>query len=201
MNILRPIPNARLIAFAMCLGVALIASAAQAKVFFSKQGALEAAFPGASKVEHLNVFLTESDAASIKARAGVEWPGRIASVYAGYQGGTLLGYAVIDTHRVRTLNETVMIVVSPAGTVARTELLAFHEPEEYMATARWRAQFTGRHLDDRLSLRGDIDGITGATLTARTTTAAVRRVLALTLLERLRREAVARVSTAGASLN
>ena len=43
----------------------------------------------------------------------------------------------------------------------------------------WYEQYEGQELDDDLALKRDIRPVTGATLTARATTEAVRRVLAL----------------------
>jgi hypothetical protein len=91
----------------------------------------------------------------------------------------VLGYAIIDTHLVRTLPETFMVVLTPDGAVRRVEILAFHEPPEYAPTGGWLRQFEGRALDDDLRLRGGIQGITGATLSATAMTAGVRRALAL----------------------
>ena len=58
-------------------------------------------------------------------------------------------------------------------------MLAFHEPPEYAPTDRWLRQFEGRPLNSELSLRGEVDGITGATLTANAITATVRSILAV----------------------
>jgi hypothetical protein len=90
-----------------------------------------------------------------------------------------MGYGFIDTHLVRSLPESVMIVVSPTGEVVRTLQLAFHEPPEYQASPRWLAQFGGRRLDPTLTIGRGVDVITGASMTARALTTAHRRVLAL----------------------
>ena len=89
------------------------------------------------------------------------------------------GYAIIDSHNVRTLPETFMVVVEPNGTLRRVEVLAFHEPPEYLPTERWIEQFPGKKLDDDLKLGAGIQGITGATLSAQAMTAGVRRALAI----------------------
>lgn len=154
--------------------------AAEAKVFFSKQGALDEVFAGADEVSQHNLFLSEAEAVAIGKAAGTPWSSRLASVHVGKKAGAVVGYAFIDTHEVRSLDETLMVVVAPDGSVQRVVVLAFHEPMEYLASPRWLAQFTGRTLDASLSLRaGGVDGISGATLTARSVTASVRRVLAL----------------------
>ncbi|MEL7061524.1 MAG: FMN-binding protein, partial [Acidobacteriota bacterium] len=53
------------------------------------------------------------------------------------------------------------------------------EPAEYIPPALWYAQFDGRSLDEALQVERGIRGVTGATLTARATTEAVRRALAI----------------------
>ncbi len=49
---------------------------------------------------------------------------------------------------------------------------------DYLPRGAWYGQFAGRGLDDELELKRGIKGVTGATLTARATTAAARRLLA-----------------------
>jgi hypothetical protein len=72
-----------------------------------------------------------------------------------------------------------MIVVTPGSAIDRIEVVRFAEPPEYKAPERWLATFVGRVLDGRLSLKGDIVTLTGATLTSDAVTEASRRVLAL----------------------
>ena len=94
---------------------------------------------------------------------------------AGEAGGT----AYFDAHRVRTLPETLMVAVDPEGRVRRLEILSFAEPPEYIPREAWYGQFTGQPLSQDLALKRRIRATTGATLTARATTDAVRRVLAI----------------------
>ena len=90
-----------------------------------------------------------------------------------------MGVGFFDTHRVRTLNETLLVALSPEGRVLRVEAVAFHEPAEYMAREAWVKQFGGKALDPQLSLKGGIRPLSGATLTAHAMTDAARRCLAL----------------------
>ena len=90
-----------------------------------------------------------------------------------------MGYAFIDTHPVRSLEETVMVVVGPDGKLGPTVMLAFHEPTEYMATSAWLSQFEGMALSPELALGSGVDVLTGATITSNVITAATRRVLAV----------------------
>jgi hypothetical protein len=100
-------------------------------------------------------------------------------VYVGERQGQLLGYAVIDTHVVRTLPETFMTVLHPDGRVNAVHILAFHEPQEYLPAPGWLAQFKDKALSPTLTMRRDIAGIAGATMSAFAVTAGIRRVLAL----------------------
>ncbi len=99
--------------------------------------------------------------------------------YVGRRDGTPLGVAYFDAHRIRTMQEVVMVVVSPAGTVERVDVLRFLEPPEYMAPGPWIDQLTGAPLSDDLAVNRGVVNLTGATLTAQAITRAVRRVLAL----------------------
>lgn len=161
------------------LAVAVLAPAgAEARVFLTVEEALDLAFPGC-EVERRTVYLTEAQQVEAQREAGVGIPGALVYPYQATCEGTPGGTAYFDTHRVRTLPETLMIVVDPGGEVRRLEILTFREPPEYIPPEPWYRQFLGEELDDDLRLQGAIRGVTGATLTARATTDSVRRVLAI----------------------
>ena len=111
--------------------------------------------------------------------SGVEIPSALVHPYVAVRDGNRVATAYFDTHRVRTLPETLMIVVSPDGSVKHMEVIVFREPLEYLAKAQWYEQFLNQRLGSQLALKRDIDALTGATLTARATTDAVRRTLAI----------------------
>ncbi|HMB68080.1 MAG TPA: FMN-binding protein [bacterium] len=150
-----------------------------AEVFHSRESALRLAFPDADRVEPVDVMLTREQAERVQRLAGVKPESRMVTAYAGWSGTRPLGWAFLDTHGVRTLPETVMLVVSPDGRIQQTRLLAFHEPPEYRPAEGWFARLTGARLDDDLKLGHGVDGISGATLSAQAVAAAARRVLAV----------------------
>ena len=166
-----------------CLAAVLIFSSVdvQAKVYHSRESALREAFPDATRIEDLHLYLSAQDQAWIKKEAGTELKEHLAHTYIGYKNDQILGYAFIDTHQVRSAHETLMIVISPNAQIAKTFVLAFHEPNEYKPHGRWLKQFTGKALENRLGLQGDINTISGATMTARAVTHSTRRILALFL--------------------
>lgn len=174
----RGLPSAVLCAVALLAG--LVAPApVPATVFLTVDEALELAFPGC-RVERKTVYLTDEQVARARELAGGGVESALVHPYvARCEGGEEGGVAYFDNHRVRTLPQTLMVVVGPDDEVARIEILAFREPPDYIPRGAWYDQFTGRELGPELALKRGIRGVTGATLTARATTEAVRRVLAL----------------------
>jgi len=156
----------------LCLSLPLFAALP------TTQEALALAFPG-TQLQRKEHILTEAQAGRVKALAGVELTGRWVVAYEARRNGTLVGVGFFDTHRVRTLNETLLVAISPEGRVLRVEAVAFHEPVEYMAKEAWARQFEGKALDPQLTLKGAIRPLSGATLTANAMTDAARRCLAL----------------------
>lgn len=151
----------------------------------SLQEALAGAFPPPAVVERKTAFLDPEDLAAIRSAAGADAPvtQRVVSYYVGTRDGKPLGVAYFDSHRVRTLNEVVMIVVEPGDSAAADrirsiEVLRFAEPPEYHASDAWLNQFQGRALSRELSLKESISNMTGATLTSNAIVRAARRVLA-----------------------
>ena len=163
----------------LILAMLWVSIPASAKVFHSKQSAFAEAFPKGTTIEQKNLYLDAKDLAFIRAQSGVPWQKRLANVYLATLNDQVVAYGYFDTHRVRTLDETILVIVRPDGHLDRVLQIAFHEPAEYRAPARWLDQFVGRELDAKLSMRGDIDGLSGATLTARSLTAHIRATLAL----------------------
>ena len=163
------------------LAAALLAAPfrAEAKVYLTQEQALRSAFPPPAQVERRTLYLSEADAAKIAKEAGSPLGGSVFSYYVGRRDSEIAGYAYFDTHIVRTLPETIMVLVRPDGRIQRIDVLSFAEPEEYFPREAWRGQFSGKDLDPDLALRRGIRGLTGASLTAEAITAACRRILAL----------------------
>ncbi len=131
------------------------------------------------RVESRNLFLTQQQRSAVERRAGSQLPSRMVTCYVGWREGQVVGYAFFDTHLVRTMAETSMVVLDPGGAVRGVHILAFHEPSEYMPSRRWLAQFARQRLSPALAVDQDIDVIAGASLSSGALTAGVRRSLAL----------------------
>ncbi len=142
--------------------------------------ALRLAFPEPATIERRTAFLEDEDLERIRQLAGgeVRVDQRVLTFYVATDGDEVIGAAYFDAHRVRTLPEVLMIVVTSDERIGRIEVLKFSEPPEYRAPDGWLRQFEGEGLTERLSLKGAIVNITGASLTSQAVTRATRRVLA-----------------------
>ena len=157
----------------------LSSSYSSAKSFLSQEEALRLAFPKGAVVQRKTAFLSEADRKEVARRTGGAPPTGLVVSYTATQDGRDAGTVYFDTHVVRTEPETLLVLVDPAGAIARIEILSFLEPEEYLPRAKWYGQFGGKRLDDELSEKRGVRPVTGATLTVRATVEAARRVLAL----------------------
>jgi hypothetical protein len=170
-------PDAR--ACALFLLLLPLAGEAQARVYLTQRQALERAFPPPQRVERRTLYLDAAQARRTAELAGVPVETRVAVYYVGLRDDQVTGYLHFDSHLVRTLPETIGVLLDPGGGIVRIEILSFDEPEDYLPGPRWLQQFPGRGLDPDLALGRGIRAMTGATLTARAITQAARRVLAL----------------------
>jgi hypothetical protein len=161
---------------------ALLAASAGAlalPVYSSREQALARAFPPPAVTERKAYFLTdaERERASRLAKAKVDSSLVVAYVGRGPKG--IVGTAYFDTHTVRTMPETILVTVKPDGNVGEVEVVAFGEPEDYLPRPRWLRLFGGKRLDADLAVGRGLAHVTGATLTTRAISEAVRRVVAI----------------------
>lgn len=151
---------------------------ASAGVYLTVGEALKMAFPEC-EIERRTIYLTEGQKSNARKLARVDFESAIVYPYVAVKEGRLAGVAYFDRHIVRTLDETIMVAIDPENRVKRVELLVFNEPPEYIPPDAWYRLFPGQRLDERLAVNRGIRGILGATLTTRSTTDAVRRILAI----------------------
>ena len=158
---------------------ACLPCAGDATVFHARDEALKLAFPDADRIEPRDFYLTPEQRSEIEQRAKAPLETNLLTVYVGHRDASVIGYALLDTHTVRTLPETFLVVLTPRGTVAATYVLAFYEPLEYLPSDRWLDQFEGKKLDDDLHVGRGIAAITGSTLSSRAVAGGIRRALAI----------------------
>lgn len=164
----------------MILGVlALLPAQAGARILLTRDAAFAQVFGPRARVEARTVYLTPEQATAVEHAAGAKLASARVVAYRGAVGDSLVGTAYLDTHTVRSQMETVMIVVTPQGSIGAVEVLAFNEPNDYLPPPRWLDRFDGRALSKDLKPGLAVPNLSGATLTARAVSSAVRRTLAL----------------------
>jgi hypothetical protein len=149
-----------------------------AKVYHTKDEALARALPGA-QLERRTIFFNDEDVKRIQDLSKARVESRIFNYYTAKEGNRIIGYAVFESHIVRTKPEVFMVVITPGGEVERIEVLAFYEPEEYLPPKRWLELFKGKRLDDQLWVRRGINAVSGATMTVEGLTREIRKALAV----------------------
>ena len=128
---------------------------------------LRSAFPEADRLDAADVLLTADMAKRLDELSRSRIPERLVTFYTARRGPAVLGYAVLQSHVVRTKRETLLVVFEPDGRLRKLQVVAFLEPPEYKPSERWLAQFAGKGTEDRLAVGDDIAFISGATLSAR----------------------------------
>ena len=101
------------------MSLACVARPRGAIALLAKDEALALAFPGADHVETRSFILTDDQKAAVEDLGKAPLESQLWTIHVGWKGGEVLGYAVIDSHVVRTMPETMMVVLDPKGTLRR----------------------------------------------------------------------------------
>lgn len=153
-------------------------ASASAEVLVTEKAALARAFPGQA-VERRTVYLDAGQVAAVEREARSKLPSPVVSVFVARSGETVTGRAVLDTHLVRTMPESLLTVIDPDGRLRMALVLQFGEPPDYLPREGWLKTLEGRSLDDELWPGRGVRRVTGATLTVQALTEALRRSLAI----------------------
>lgn len=151
---------------------------ALAKVYYSKNEAMELAFGNDALIEMLPLFPDDAQHRTIEQQAKVKLDSALFTFYVGKKQGQIIGYAAIETQLVRTKPETLLVVLDAQGKLKNVLTLAFHEPPEYEPPAKWYALLHQRPIEE-LATNGAIQGISGATLSTRAALNSARKVISI----------------------
>jgi Na+-translocating ferredoxin:NAD+ oxidoreductase RnfG subunit len=132
------------------LPVAAVSTSVYATTYLSVEQAQHAIFPGASFTS-----------------AG-------GNVWKASTGGTFIVDQVVGKHEFITM----ALGINANGTVKGIEIMQYNESYGYeVRNPSWRAQFIGKSASSPLELGSDIRNISGATLSSKHITDAVKRLL------------------------
>src|SRR5687768_867476 len=105
----------------LLLSIAALLAASTAFAQISRESALAALYPGA-ELRAERVFLTEAQLRQARQIGDVEISSSLIARYTAVRDGKTVGRAYVDTHTVRTKNESLLIALDEAGRVKRIEV-------------------------------------------------------------------------------
>jgi len=151
-----------------------------AEVFLSEDEALKLMFPKSERIRKDLIRLTPEKKAQVEERIGWKFPEEVFEIYIGETGAQIDGYALIQNTIGKHKPMTYMVGVDNTGHVLNVELLVFRESRgSEVRTKRFNVQYEGKTVSDPVRLNKDIINISGATMSVRSMTAGVKRVLVL----------------------
>ena len=151
-----------------------------AEVYLSEEEAVKLMFP---KSEHIKKDLLRVPAdrkLAIEERIGWKFPEDSFEVYIGETGTQVDGYALVQNTIGKHKPMTYMVGVDNRGHISNIELLIFREARgSEVRQKRFNSQYEGKTVLDPVRLNKDIINISGATMSVRSMTAGIKRVLVL----------------------
>ncbi len=152
---------------------AIVIQSAYATVYFNEQQAQQAIF-GNAKMTKDFITVTDEQAKEIKQKSGMDVRHKEIKIWDAQGGGKFFIDEVIGKHEYITY----AIGINKDGTVKGIEIMNYNETYGYQIREKsWRDQFVGKNSSANLKLDGDIENISGATMSCKHITEGVRRVL------------------------
>jgi hypothetical protein len=151
-----------------------------AEVFMSEEEAVKTVLPKSQRVRKEIIRLTQEKKESIEQQIGWKFPETAFELYIGETGGKIDGYAMIHNTIGKHKHMTYMVGVDATGACSDVELLVYREARgSDVGKKRFNAQYEGKTVSDPIRIHKDIINISGATMSVRSISAGVKRVLVL----------------------
>ncbi len=152
-------------------------------VYMTAEEALRQILPEGREFIRETVTLTNEQKAWISELLGKQIKETAYTFYrgTGSDPAVTIGHAVVLNVIGKERPITFMIGISPQARIIGLEVLVYRESQgSEIRSKRFMKQFIGKTVEAPLKLGRDIDGISGATLSSRSTAYAVKKALALT---------------------
>jgi Na+-translocating ferredoxin:NAD+ oxidoreductase RnfG subunit len=167
---------------ALCL-MLLLTPNAGAEDLIKAEAAVKKIFPSATVVEYRELTLTQEQMRAVEQAADITFgeshlPHLV--VHIVKEGGSIAGYAFEDTVIGKWGPIHFLVGLDPSGKIQQTVILDYKEIRgKPIAKKRFLNQYKGKTLNNKLMLRKDIDGVTGATISSRSLTDGIRKIVHL----------------------
>jgi FMN-binding domain len=151
-----------------------------AEVFLSEDEAVKLMFPKSERIKKDLLKVPADKKMAIEERIGWKFPEDSFEVYIGETGTQVDGYALVQNTIGKHKPMTYMVGVDAHGRVSNVELLVFREARgSEVRTKRFNVQYEGKTVLDPVRINKDIINISGATMSVRSMSAGIKRVLVL----------------------
>lgn len=151
-----------------------------AEVFLTEEEALRLMFPKSERIRKDVLKLTREQKTTIEGRIGWKFPEESFEMYIGETGTTINGYALVQNTIGKHKPMTYMVGLDENGHVTDVELLVFREARgSEIRMKRFNSQYEGKTVLDPVRINKDIINISGATMSVRSMSAGVKRMLVL----------------------
>lgn len=151
-----------------------------AEVFMSEEEAVKIMLPESKRIRKELIRLTGEKKELIEERIGWKFPEQAFEVYIGETGDKIDGYAMLHNTIGKHKHMTYMVGVDSTGACSDVELLVFREARgSEVGRKRFNVQYEGKTVLDPIRINKDIINISGATMSVRSISAGVKRVLVL----------------------
>lgn len=149
-----------------------------AEVFLTEEDAVKLMFPKSERIRKELLTIPADKKAIVENRIGWKFPEESFEVYIGETGTHIDGYALVQNTIGKHKPMTYMVGVDAHGLVSNVELLIFREARgSEVRTKRFNVQYEGKSALDPVRINKDIINISGATMSVRSMTAGIKRVL------------------------
>ncbi len=151
-----------------------------AEVFLTEEDAVKLMFPKSERIKKELLRVPTDNKMTVEERIGWKFPEDAFDVYIGETGTQVDGYALVQHTIGKHKPMTYMVGVDARGRVSNVELLVFREARgSEVRTKRFNVQYEGKTVLDPVRINKDIINISGATMSVRSMTAGIKRVLVL----------------------
>ncbi|GKS57407.1 hypothetical protein YTPLAS18_09340 [Nitrospira sp.] len=151
-----------------------------AEVYLTEEDALHLIFKNSDRIRTETIRLNPEQKHQIEERIGWKFPEQGFEIFIAQTGNRIDGYAVIQNTIGKHKPMTYMVAADAQGECLAVELLVFREARgSEVRTKRFNVQYEGKTVFDPIRINKDIINISGATMSVRSMSAGVKRVLVL----------------------
>lgn len=152
-----------------------------AKVLCGVEDALKTMLPNAQNIKEEVKILTEEQKKIIWEKAEIEFDPELDKefrFFIGTSNGHVTGYTLEDTVKGKWGPIHYMLALDPKGKITDAMVLEYQERRGApVAGRRFLEQFMGKTINDKIKLKSDIKGVSGATISSRGMSNGIRKLV------------------------